>query len=105
MGGSSEQQPRSKKAKTGGAPGEDSAMDMDDEAGGQSILPDLKAVKSMPTQDTQPIGSDPSAFKIYRNKIGDYTSITHLDRDRFILIRQETALSDVNVSHISERKT
>ncbi|KAK6842656.1 hypothetical protein PG987_003516 [Apiospora arundinis] len=34
--GSSEQQPRSKKAKTGGAPGEDSAMDMDDEAGGHT---------------------------------------------------------------------
>ncbi|KAK8042061.1 hypothetical protein PG993_006584 [Apiospora rasikravindrae] len=34
--GSSDQQPRSKKAKTGGAPGEDSQMDMDDEAGGHT---------------------------------------------------------------------
>ncbi|KAK8125714.1 uncharacterized protein PG998_001473 [Apiospora kogelbergensis] len=34
--GSSEQQPRSKKAKTGGAPGEDSTMDMDEEAGGHT---------------------------------------------------------------------
>ncbi|KAK8048587.1 hypothetical protein PG994_010317 [Apiospora phragmitis] len=34
--GSSDQQPRSKKAKTGGAPGEDSQMDIDDEAGGHT---------------------------------------------------------------------
>lgn len=34
--GSSDQQPRSKKAKTGGAPGEDPQMDMDDEAGGHT---------------------------------------------------------------------
>ncbi|KAK8083517.1 hypothetical protein PG996_002298 [Apiospora saccharicola] len=32
----SSDQPRSKKAKTGGAPGEDSQMDMDDEAGGHT---------------------------------------------------------------------
>ncbi|KAK7923145.1 hypothetical protein PG985_007216 [Apiospora marii] len=35
-GAASDQQPRSKKAKTGGAPGEDSQMDMDDEAGGHT---------------------------------------------------------------------